>query len=249
MTVGEILRVAREEIGVTESPRGTNSVKYNTEYYGKPVYSQSGDSYAWCVVFLWWVFRTAGASTLFKDGKKTASCANLMDYYRDRGQIVTGNYKPGDIVFFNFSGGSYPKHVGIVERVKDSNTVVTIEGNTSNTNNTNGDGVMRKERSLKDIICAGRPLYEGEYQSDVEETEEVTVTVELKMLSKGSKGEQVKVLQQILIANGYDCGKHGADGDFGSSTRAAVRDFQRGEGLIADGIVGKDTWSKLLGAN
>jgi peptidoglycan hydrolase-like protein with peptidoglycan-binding domain len=37
------------------------------------------------------------------------------------------------------------------------------------------------------------------------------------------------------------------DGSFGKNTKAAVIDFQRGNGLQADGTVGPRTWAKLIG--
>lgn len=37
MKASDILRIARGEIGVTESPVGSNRVKYNTWYYGREV--------------------------------------------------------------------------------------------------------------------------------------------------------------------------------------------------------------------
>ena len=64
-------------------------------------------------------------------------------------------------------------------------------------------------------------------------------------LKKGSKGDAVKALQKQLIALGYDVGKKGADGDFGSATLAAVKAFQKANGLKADGVVGESTWAKL----
>lgn len=73
-----------------------------------------------------------------------------------------------------------------------------------------------------------------------------TVTVTLSQLSKGSKGEQVKTLQRLLIAMKYDLGYYGADGDFGGKTDEAVRKFQKDNKLAIDGIVGKDTWNALL---
>ena len=69
----------------------------------------------------------------------------------------------------------------------------------------------------------------------------------LPMLKKGSKGDTVKALQILLIGYGYPCGKYGVDGDFGSSTENAVRSYQQYEKLAVDGIVGPDTWSKLMG--
>lgn len=64
-------------------------------------------------------------------------------------------------------------------------------------------------------------------------------------LKKGSKGDAVKALQKQLIALGYDVGKKGVDGDFGSATLAAVKAFQKANGLKADGVVGESTWAKL----
>lgn len=75
-------------------------------------------------------------------------------------------------------------------------------------------------------------------------TDGKTVTVELKQLKKGSNGSQVKTLQILLNALGYDCGE--ADGIFGQKTDAAVKAFQADNKLAADGIAGKNTWTKLL---
>lgn len=64
-------------------------------------------------------------------------------------------------------------------------------------------------------------------------------------ISKGDKGADVKTLQENLIKLGYGLGKYGADGDFGTSTDSAVKDFQKKNGLSADGLVGKSTQSKI----
>ncbi len=75
------------------------------------------------------------------------------------------------------------------------------------------------------------------------------VNVTLGVLQKGSKGEQVKALQRMLYAMGYQLGtKNPVDGDFGAKTDAAVRAYQKDAGLTVDGIVGEKTWSSLLGA-
>ncbi|MGE0629279.1 MAG: peptidoglycan-binding protein [Hyphomicrobiaceae bacterium] len=57
------------------------------------------------------------------------------------------------------------------------------------------------------------------------------------------EGDQVKVLQQLLRAQGYDLE---VDGNFGSGTLKAVRDFQSREGLKVDGIVGTATRDRLM---
>lgn len=85
-----------------------------------------------------------------------------------------------------------------------------------------------------------------EYRSTFGGATAPTVEIELKELQKGAQGEQVKTLQRLLIALGYDLGKYGADGDFGDATDKAVRAFQKARGLVADGIVGLNTWNELL---
>ena len=64
-------------------------------------------------------------------------------------------------------------------------------------------------------------------------------------LRRGSKGEYVLVLQAALKNRGYDLGKCGVDGDFGKATEAAVKAFQKDNGLKADGICGSKTWQAL----
>ena len=68
----------------------------------------------------------------------------------------------------------------------------------------------------------------------------------LPTLRKGSKGEYVTLLQTKLVNLGYNIGKSGIDGDFGSATLAAVKTFQKDRGLTTDGVVGKKTWEVLM---
>ena len=75
-----------------------------------------------------------------------------------------------------------------------------------------------------------------------------TVTLELPVLERGSKGASVETLQRLLSTYGYSLGdKNPFDGDFGSKTDVAVRAFQKAHGLAMDGIVGAKTWAKLMG--
>ena len=64
-------------------------------------------------------------------------------------------------------------------------------------------------------------------------------------LSKGDSGADVKSMQTMLIACGYSCGKSGADGDFGADTLAAVKKFQKENGLEVDGFFGAKSKAKL----
>ena len=59
------------------------------------------------------------------------------------------------------------------------------------------------------------------------------------LLKNGSKGDDVKKLQEKLGVE--------AIGTFGPKTEAAVKAWQKANGLKDDGIVGDGTWSKLFG--
>lgn len=154
MTAEKILDIARDQLGIKENPPNSNRCKFNTAYYGQEV---SGSAYPWCAVFVWWVFREAGASELFYGGKKTASCSTLLGFHK--AQAVRGNYLPGDIIFFNFDGRKNTQHVGICEGW-DGRYITTIDGNTAPTNEANGGAVMRRKRDKKYIVGAYRPAYE-----------------------------------------------------------------------------------------
>lgn len=82
--------------------------------------------------------------------------------------------------------------------------------------------------------------------SNATTTAEKTITVKVRQLSRGMEGNDVRTLQAALIANGFNCGSAGADGDFGSGTETALKAFQTKYKLGADGIAGNGTWSKLL---
>ena len=66
------------------------------------------------------------------------------------------------------------------------------------------------------------------------------------MVAYGSQGSAVKQLQNELNKRGYTLDE---DGIFGKKTRAAVRDYQKKNGLtMVDGIAGNETWGSLLSA-
>ena len=65
-------------------------------------------------------------------------------------------------------------------------------------------------------------------------------------LRRGSRGEQVRLLQETL--NELPAGAAldlKVDGVFGAETEKAVRQFQADHGLTVDGVVGKKTWKAL----
>ena len=155
-TVSELLDIARRQIGVKESPPSSNNVRYNTWYYGREV---SGNAYPWCAVFAAWVFDQARVKLPIR----TASCGALMRAAQSAGQWVTGDYRPGDVVIYDFPGGAKTDHCGIVESV-DGTYISAIEGNTSSTNNADGGAVERRARKFAQIVGAVRPSYDKEVE-------------------------------------------------------------------------------------
>lgn len=63
------------------------------------------------------------------------------------------------------------------------------------------------------------------------------------VLAKGTKGPDVARLQSLLIEAGI---RLSVDSDFGPKTEAALKAFQRGRGLVSDGVAGPYTWEALL---
>lgn len=63
------------------------------------------------------------------------------------------------------------------------------------------------------------------------------------IVRRGDKIFPVRSLQHLLRARNHPVA---VDGNFGPNTESAVRAFQQSKGLAADGIVGPQTWSKLV---
>ncbi len=68
-----------------------------------------------------------------------------------------------------------------------------------------------------------------------------------RMLMRGDEGQDVKDLQQLLVAAGYGVGRNGIDGVFGIDTHNALRAFQDRARLPLDGIARKQTVLALGG--
>lgn len=73
-----------------------------------------------------------------------------------------------------------------------------------------------------------------------------TVTLNLPVLKKGSRGDSVMALQAMLTGYGYE--DRGGWGTFDEATEKALREYQQDCELVVDGSCGKATWTSLLGA-
>lgn len=72
---------------------------------------------------------------------------------------------------------------------------------------------------------------------------EVTTPSANGMLRMGSQGAKVREVQQLLVRAGFVVK---VDGDFGPTTKDAVKDFQKKYKLTVDGVIGPDTQAELL---
>lgn len=151
----DVLDLARGELGYCESPAGSNKTKYGVWFglNGQP----------WCMMFLQWLFHQADAAALLP--AKTASCGALMRAAQAVGLWVTGGYRPGDLVIYDFPGGAATDHCGIVEAAEAA-AITAIEGNTAEGNDANGGIVMRRRRDLRLVVGAVRPRYEAEEEEE-----------------------------------------------------------------------------------
>ena len=181
--IDKVIAVAYAEVGTKEYPPGSNNVKYNTWFYGKPV---SGDTVPWCATFIWCCFGEAGLSHLIP---KTASCAAILQYAKDNKRFVSASeLRPGDVVLYKFATNiRAANHVGIVTAVTDK-TITAIEGNTSITSDDNGGAVMVRYRDRTPIVGGFRPKYEIETEEiDMITDEQFEQMYDAMMKRRGEK--------------------------------------------------------------
>lgn len=217
------------------------------------------NGYAWCAMYasmmFVYVFGFEKAKSMI-GGNLFCGCTGWYNTLKKKGQISSAP-QAGDLIFFKNNLGSIV-HVGIVIRA-DNSKVYTIEGNTSSTTGmvANGGCVRQKSYSLNysRIKGYGRPLYGTNIVDNKNNQGGKTVTVQLPIISRGSKGKAVGTLQILLNANGYK----GSDGKpltvdemAGTNVVYAINSYQKdhpecGSNGKTDGTVGAKMWASLLG--
>lgn len=147
--VGQIAKLTawhKAQIGTAESPLGSNSVRYNDEFYG---YHVSGDAYPWCAAYLWCGFYECGLENLTY---KTAGSTTLMNWAISQGRFISSGYQQGDVIFFSWtSTPGDADHCGYCVSAT-ANDITTIDGNVS-------DKVSQITRSYTNVIGGFRPNY------------------------------------------------------------------------------------------
>lgn len=194
---------------------------------------------AWCAGEVCYTFNKTGNKSKIFGGKPVfyvPTCQQWManNYktvydYRKGGSLA--NVRKGDIVIFMWSRGSRD-HIGFARATGKASEIYTIEGNTS------GSIVAKRTRAKKYIYAVYRPPY----KSKTKPTGKYSGTIPKPVLKKGSRGAQVKYLQQFL--NWYLDGNLSIDGSFGKRTKSALKTMQSIEGLKPDGSYGSKTYAK-----
>lgn len=214
-TIQNLIKLAKYEEGYLEKKSNKdlddkykNAGSNNYTKYARDLdkikgfYNGKKNGYAWCDVFVDWLFvQTFGvtrAKELLNHGTLGAGCKYSANYYKKKNQYHT-KPKVGDQIFFTNSKGSIA-HTGIVIDV-DNTYVYTIEGNTSSASGVvaNGGSVRSKKYKLtyKNIDGYGRPNYSKE-----EQIEEVPVVETFKDIIKELQTALNKEYNAKLVVDG-----------------------------------------------
>jgi hypothetical protein len=261
VSLDAMMDLVAKQVGYVEG-RG-NITKYGAWY---PL--QGG---AWCAMGLSWCAEFSGNRDAFPKHAYTPIGAA---WGKANGRWHTTSPRRGDLAYFWSPTKKRIAHVGIVTGVRADGSVETIEFNTSGPGGSqdNGGMVLRKVRAAAAApgtskylrICGYvRPNYTPApvisppsappvlTPQPVQPVRRDPITV-LPELSKGDRSEHVKLLQGLLathlgVPRGYTFATW-VDGRIGNDTDAAIKRFQEGRRIKANGVVGPVTWAHLLNA-
>lgn len=260
----EVVKQAMAWLGYNESD-GTHKAIINVYNKHKPLARGYKVKYtdAWCATFVSAVAIKLGYTDIIPT---ECGCPQMVNKFKELGCWVENeNRKPnvGDIIFYdwedNGSGDNKgaPNHVGIVEKVSGS-TITVIEGNKNN-------AVERRKIAVngKYIRGYGVPKYDTK-SNNVLNWQKAAIKDGFKFPKYGADGEwgaECEAVAKKAICKKYLIGYKNknltkivqkavgvtVDGKFGKGTKTAVIKWQKLMGLEADGVVGYNTWRKILG--
>ena len=147
--------------------------------------------------------------------------------------------RAGSAVFTGSEPGNHP-HVGLFV---GNNTVIEAKGTQA--------GIVTSALTDKKWTFYGELKevnYSGEQPAPAPAPAPEPQPAKLPTLRRGNRNTYVKQLQTMLDKLGYNLGICGVDGDFGTATEKAVKEFQQDHKLGIDGICGPRTWAELQAA-
>lgn len=173
----------------------------------------------------------SNTSTQINNRNKKGVVVHTTDgYFPDESVLL-----PGDCLYFKGNTG-HPLDVGHVEMYIGNGQVCG-----------HGSGTGPKIRNMREY-CQSRASKTKRYFMAIRwiKDDDSTVQDEPGTLKEGMyDNADVKLMQLNLISLGYALGEYGADGDFGSATKDAVKSFQANNGLVATGIADPNTLTKI----
>lgn len=243
--INSIIETAKSYLGTTE---GSNNHREIIDLYNKARYS---DAYQmtmqdpWCCAFVVAVFEQCGMRDIIPC---YAACDQMISVFTKWGRYFSRSVrcvKPGDIIFYDWTGDLSADHVGIVIQNRFGDLSV-IEGNKT-------DSVAYRNISITSpqILGFGVPNYDasngtsGESRIDsASEDLDALYIKSLPVLQYGKANVYVKIMQVLL--NYYEKANLEVDRHYGVLSKKAVADYQMKYKLEVDGIVGTETWTHIL---
>lgn len=220
-TVDGLLRRARQDLGYSENPPGSNRNKFS-DSWGQP-------PEPWCADAVTRWLADAGAL----DVPRSSYTPALAIAYADAGRFGRDPH-PGAVVFFQWPGMGRIAHVGVVEGVRPDGSIVTIEGNTDEAGGRTGGKVMRKVRRAN-IAGYGYPKYAAA-AAPARKVDRL-----LGITNPPMRGQDVLNVQRALNRLGNHLAETGV---YDRATADLVGVFQRNRHIIERGV-GPLTWQAL----
>lgn len=234
MTVAaDVVNLALRQLGYCEFPSGSNQNKFGA-WYGM-------NGVPWCACFVSYCFYNAGLPLPATTPKGFAYCPFGVNWFK---QLRRFDLHPavGDVVFYDWKRDGVADHVGIVEKVNSDNTVTAIEGNTSESNNSNGGAVMRRVRSLSLIQGFGHPAYDGKPKLQLPMNFPKWAGRLVTLTSPPASGKDIETWQLQMISRGWRIAPD-IIGTFGKRSHEVLVQFQKEKGLEPDGVLGPISWN------
>ena len=226
-------------------------------------YEKDGIGYPWCMAFVYAMFddfvnklgltnplpKTAGVLNHWKRADSNLKIS-IAEARKDPNLV-----KPGQVFIQSREGGG---HTGIVTSVDVQNgTFKTIEGNTNDRLSGEGHRVGRNTRKLsQDSLLGFVDYFKGNRNRKFEETvAEVVANAPTDFSPTEAEGglsiEQIKDVQRFLLSKGYDLGTYGPngdgiDGDYGTKTKAALKDWKSKNGMAPDDVLDKEVFNEIV---
>ncbi|MGG2462828.1 LysM peptidoglycan-binding domain-containing protein [Streptomyces sp. RGM 3693] len=145
--VSNVLSIAFGEVGYQAERAPGERPSGHQKYSGQVPGLEWSNYQPWCATWVSWVAMKAGVADLFP---RTASVWSAMEWFKQRSRW--SDYPAiGAQVIYGTSGST---HTGICYAY-DSEWIYTVEGNTSTTNDANGNKVMKRQRLRRDSYVHG----------------------------------------------------------------------------------------------